>query len=62
MWLGWEAFMLYDVLWNLVIVIVVFVLYASLGIAVSGFLAFRAVNKKRQSEVRHVREDLEKAS
>ncbi|MBN2157895.1 MAG: hypothetical protein JW807_00765 [Spirochaetes bacterium] len=54
--------MLYDVLWNLVIVIVVFVLYASLGIAVSGFLAFRAVNKKRQSEVRHVREDLEKAS
>lgn len=50
MWLGREAFMIYDVLWKIAIGVIVFVFYASLSIAVLGIIAFCAVNKKQYKE------------
>jgi hypothetical protein len=64
MWLGWEAFMLYDLLWKLVIIFVVFVLYALLFIILSGCSAFWLVGRKQKRKEGHdeIKSAIEKAS
>jgi hypothetical protein len=39
----------YGVLWNLAMVFLIFIMYASLTIAVFGIMAFRAVNRGKKT-------------